>query len=172
MKLLLLMAITVDGKIARHAHEFPGWTSKADKRMFKSITEAAGVVIMGSRTYETIGSPLPNRLNVVLTRRPEAYRSQSNLIFFGDGPGALMQWLTREGYKKAVLAGGAIINSLFLREHLIDEMMLTVVPRIFGQGLSLFSEAADIKLSLIDTQPLDQDHQLLHYRICYEEPDK
>lgn len=167
MKLLLLMAITADGKIARHRSEFPGWTSKADKRMFRSITEAAGVVIMGSRTYETIGSPLPNRLNVVLTRRPDAYQPASNLLFRADAPGILTQWLASKGYETAVLAGGATINSLFLREHLIDEMMLTVVPRVFGQGLSLFSEPADIKLSLITAQEMDQDLQLLHYRFLY-----
>jgi dihydrofolate reductase len=168
MKLLLLMAITADGKIARHHSEFPGWTSSADKRMFKSISEAAGVVIMGSRTYETIGNPLPNRLNVVMTRRPNAYRSTSNLMFCADAPAVLIEWLTSKGYETAVLAGGATINSLFLKAARIDEMMLTVVPRIFGQGLSLFSEPADIKLSLIAAQEIDQDLRLLHYRFVYE----
>jgi dihydrofolate reductase len=168
MKLLLLMAITADGKIARHQREFPDWTSKADKRMFKTISEAAGVVIMGSRTYEAMGSPLPNRLNVVMTRRPDAYQPASNLMFFTDAPGALIQWLTSQGYETAVLAGGATINSLFLKEHLIDEMMLTIVPRVFGQGLSLFSEPTDCSLSLIAARDLDQGLQLLHYRFTYD----
>lgn len=168
MKLLLLMAMTADGKIARHRREFPDWTSKADKRMFKTVSEEAGVVIMGSRTYEAIGSALPNRLNVVMTRRPDAYQPASNVLFYTDTPRALTRWLTSKGYETAVLAGGATINSLFLREQLIDEMMLTVVPRIFGQGLSLFSEPADANLSLIAARELDQGLQLLHYRFLYD----
>lgn len=48
-----------DGKIP--------WHSKEDLEKFKAIT-SGGVVVMGRRTYESIGNPLPNRLNVVITQ--------------------------------------------------------------------------------------------------------
>lgn len=169
MKLLLLMAVTADGKIARHSAHFPNWTGKADKRMFKKTTEAAGVVIMGSRTYEAIGKPLPNRLNVVLTRRPQKYQSEAGLVFSSDPPRILLSWLASKGYETAVLAGGATINSLFLNQQLIDEMVLTVVPRIFGQGMSLFAETADARLALIEAKVLEADIQVLHYRLLYDQ---
>lgn len=167
MKLILLMALTADGKIARNEAHFPNWTGKADKAMFKRTTQRAGVIIMGSKTFATIGKPLPNRLNVVLTRRPEQYQSQTNLVFTSDNPRKIMEWLASQGYDTAVLAGGATINSLFLKEKLIDELIITVTPVLFGQGLSLFTEPANVKLALLDSKQLDSDAILLHYRIHY-----
>lgn len=43
------------------------WTSSADLKMFKDITKDQ-IVVMGRKTFESIGRPLPNRLNVVITR--------------------------------------------------------------------------------------------------------
>lgn len=42
---------------------------KEDKEMFKELTKG-GIIIMGRRTYEDIGEPLPNRINVVVTESP------------------------------------------------------------------------------------------------------
>ena len=103
MKLILLMAVTADGKIARHETHFPNWTCKADKALFKKLTQQAGVIVMGSKTYATIGKPLPNRLNVVLTRHPEKFQSQSNLVFTSDTPREIMQQLSSKGYHTVVL---------------------------------------------------------------------
>lgn len=60
-KVILLMAITLDGKIAKHTNQLAAWTSRADKKIFVSETKKAGVIIMGRTTYDTIGRPLPGR---------------------------------------------------------------------------------------------------------------
>ena len=57
MKVILLMAMTVDGLISRTNDDFPDWTGPEDKRMFKAVSQEAGVVIMGSRTFDTISVP-------------------------------------------------------------------------------------------------------------------
>ena len=77
MKVILIMAQTADGKIARASDELVDWTSKEDKRFFIDKTKEAGVMVMGSNTYRTIWRPLPGRLNVVLTSHPEAEKSES-----------------------------------------------------------------------------------------------
>lgn len=172
MKLTTMMAITADGIIGRDRDHFPNWTCGADKRMFKKVTQDAGVVIMGSRTFDTIGKPLPGRLNVVLTRRPERYRQLENLWICSDPVDKLMADLSRQGYELAILAGGAIVNTLFLRAGLIDELLLTVAPKLFGQGLTLLSEAVDIDLELLDIQRLDGDSLVIRYRLKYPSPEK
>ena len=68
MKVILIMAMTVDGKIGKSHDHFPDWTGTEDKRLFAKISRQAGVVIMGSKTFDTIGKPLPQRKNVILTR--------------------------------------------------------------------------------------------------------
>jgi dihydrofolate reductase len=148
MKVTLLMALTVDGKIAKHANHFPDWTEKADKKMFKDITLKAGVIIMGSKTYDTIGKPLPGRKNIVLTRNPHGKPKADNLVFTSDPPKKILADLEATGAHHAVLIGGATINSLFAKEGLIDELILTYCPLVFGAGISLFSSSVSLDLKL------------------------
>lgn len=46
------------------------WHISEDLRMFKRVT-SGHPVIMGRRTFESLGRPLPNRTNVVITRNPD-----------------------------------------------------------------------------------------------------
>ena len=90
MKVMLVMALTVDGIIARDPNHFPDWTSREDKRMFKQVTQKAGVLVMGRKTYDTIGKPLPGRKNIVLTRNKQRQSAHQNLTFTDKEPGALL----------------------------------------------------------------------------------
>lgn len=164
MKLILLMAMTVDGKIARSRDHFPDWTGKADKIMFKRMTTEAGVVIMGSRTFKTIGKPLPGRLNVVMTRSPQRWLPSENLVFCADPPEKLLADLAERGYSQAILAGGATINTLFEQKGLISEMVVTVIPKLFGQGLSMFSEEMNANLALIESREIEPGVLVLRYK--------
>jgi dihydrofolate reductase len=169
VKLILIMAMTADGIIGRTHHHFPDWTCSEDKQMFKRVSQEAGVVVMGSRTFDTIGNALPGRLNVVMTRRPEQYESAENLVFWSGPARALLNDLQSKGFERAVLAGGATINSLFVRDALIDELYLTVAPKLFGQGLSLFAESLDLDLELKQISTFQDQTVLLTYRINYRD---
>jgi dihydrofolate reductase len=171
MKVILLMAMTVDGMIARDSEHFPNWTSKEDKMMFKEVTRAAGVLIMGSKTFDAIGKPLPGRMNVVLTRKKERISQQKNLVFTDRKPRALLKDLEKEGFAEVILAGGSSINTLFARENLIDEIQVTYTPKIFGQGLSLFADRLSLDLKLIDLIKLGQDEIIARYRVIKKAPE-
>ena len=54
MKVSLLMAQTLDGKIAKDANHFPDWTESADKKFFRARTKESGVMIFGRTTFETL----------------------------------------------------------------------------------------------------------------------
>jgi dihydrofolate reductase len=165
MKVILLMALTVDGKIGKSHDHFPNWTGKADKQMFKRISLGAGAVIMGSKTFDTIGKPLPGRKNIVLTRNPERRSRWDNLIFSAKQPKEILNELESEGYQEVVLAGGSQINWLFAKEGLIDEIIVTYVPKIFGSGISLFAESVSLELELSELKALAGDTIYAHYRV-------
>ena len=165
MKVTLMMALTLDGKIGRSADHFPDWTGKEDKQLFVDITRRAGVIIMGSRTFFTIGKPLPGRKNIVLTRDSSRSSDDPDLVFTSDSPKDVLADLEKEGYQEAILAGGALINSLFAKDNLIDEVVVTISPLIFGQGLSLFREEVAMELELLDMEKLGQDLVFLRYRV-------
>jgi len=54
------------------------WHLPADLRHFRRLT-TGHPVIMGRRNYESIGKPLPNRTNIVVTRNPD-YRAAGCLV--------------------------------------------------------------------------------------------
>jgi dihydrofolate reductase len=164
IKVTLLMALTVDGKIARDAEHYTDWTEKEDKRFFKTLSQKAGVVIMGSKTFDTIGKPLPNRKNIVLTRR-ERLSDRSDLLFTAGPLDALLRDLRDQGFHEAIVAGGAVINTLFAQQNLVDDIIITVSPRIFGAGLSLFSEPILLDLDLKGIQRLGLNSVVLHYQV-------
>lgn len=139
MKVILLAATTVDGKIARDEHHFVDWSSPEDKKLFVSTTKRAGVVILGHNTYQTLPSPLPGRLHVVLTNNLAGKQGIPGQVeFTNQQPQAIIEALQGRGYTEAVLMGGAEINALFLKSGLVDEIWLTIEPIIFGVGIDLF----------------------------------
>ena len=165
MKTILVMATTLDGKIGRDPDHPVDWTGKEDKKTFVRLTKDAGVVIMGRKTFDTMGRSLPDRKNIVMTRGKIKTASDGNVVFTSQPPGDILESLALQGHDTVALIGGAQVNSLFLREKLIDEICLTIVPKIFGTGLSLFNDEADLDLELDSIQQLDQGSLLLHYSV-------
>lgn len=165
MKVILLMAITLDGKTGKDSEHFVDWTEREDKKFFVQITKRAGVIIMGSRTFDTIGKPLPGRKNIILTRNRQRKSQWDNLVFTDQTPGELLKSLEKEGFSEAILAGGPIINTLFAREKLIDEVIVTVSPLIFGYGTSLFSEEIAMELELKDVHRRGKDLVAITYEV-------
>ncbi len=161
---ILLMAQTLDGKIAKHADHFPDWTGRADKQLFVRETCRAGAIIMGSKTYDTIGKPLPGRRNVVMTRDPKRVSQSENLIYTSQSPQAILESLEQDGYQRVILAGGARINTLFAKANLIDEILVTITPMLFGSGIAMFEEDISGDLSLLRVTQLDSERVCLHYR--------
>ncbi len=58
-----------------------------------------------------------------------------------------------------------MINTVFAKKNLIDEVYLTLVPKMFGKGLSLFNAPLDIKLELLEMEKIEEDHFLFRYAV-------
>lgn len=77
MHTFIIAAITIDGFIAsREDQVSTDWTSKADKQFFRDRTKEAGVMVMGRKTFETIGRALPGRETIVMSRQKAVDRFQ------------------------------------------------------------------------------------------------
>lgn len=169
MKLILMMAMTADGIIAKNSKHLTDWTSPADKKAFFSETKKHGVIIIGSSTFDTIKRPLPKRLNIVLTLHPEKYSSQEIpglLEFMNNRPNEILSYLENKGYRSAVLGGGPTTNAGFLKAGIVDEILITIEPKIFGNGMT-FAQGDDfnLKLELLGTKLLDKNSLQLHYKV-------
>ncbi len=160
MKVKLLMTCTVDGKIAKDVDHFANWSGSEDKKYFKKITKESGVIIMGNNTFKLFKKPLPHRLNIVYTRQ-KLSSNDKNVLFTKDHPELLINKLEDLGYNDICIIGGSEVNTLFI--DYIDEMHLTVSPKIFGSGLSLFSHDLDLSLELTHLDIFKDDSVLLIY---------
>ncbi|HEV7127008.1 MAG TPA: dihydrofolate reductase family protein [Ktedonobacterales bacterium] len=165
---LLLAALTVDGRIARHTHELSDWTSREDKRLFVRTSKEAGVVVMGHATYATLPAPLPGRLLVVLTRQPDQ-PALAGVEFSAEPPARVLERLGTRGYSTVVLGGGARTYHAFLAAGLVDELWLTIEPLAFGAGIALFGdEPLAAHFTLLDCQRLGEQAVHLRYRVDRE----
>lgn len=166
MKVSLLMAQTLDGRIAKDANHFPDWTESADKKFFRARTKEAGIMIFGKTTFETLPGILPGRLSVVMSRNAEEWEErEENLIFTSLCPKEILKKLEKRGFKSPIVAGGTTINSLFARENLIDEVIVTISPLVFGKGLGVFNETVEMDLQLEKVEKIGENTLATWYSV-------
>jgi len=171
MNVILIAAISADGKIAqREGQTSLDWTSKEDTQFFVSKTKEVGVLIMGRKTFETIGKPLKGRRIIVMTRGESGKGlgislETGTVEFTAESPREILFGLAQEGCHGVVIAGGSSIYSAFLKEGLVNDVYLTVEPVLFGDGVSFVSGIVPIKMNLVEVIPLTQQTIVLHYYI-------
>ncbi len=160
--------MTADGKIAKTSDHFPDWTSKEDKKYFFETTKKHGAVLMGEKTFKTFSKPLPERLNVVFTLEKNPPEMKGVKWVSGEVENVLEE-LERGGYKSAILGGGSYLNTQFLKKKLIDEIWLTIEPKIFGDGLGIFGGDFDQDLRLISVEKINENSVVIKYKVIYSE---
>ena len=160
----IIAAVSADGFIARReGQRSMDWTTKEDKKFFVERTKQARVVVMGSKTFETIGKALPGRTIVVYSRQARNYPEGVEVT--DTDPQTLLADLEKRGFKEAAICGGTSIYTQFLKSGCVKKMYITVEPIIFGTGVPLFNESLELPLSLASTKQLAPDVVLLEYNI-------
>ena len=77
-----------------------------------------------------------------------------------------MNLLSKKNWKRIYIDGGQLIQS-FLRENLIEDMIITKIPVLIGQGRSLFGNVKeDISLEHLKTISFPSGLVQSHYRLC------
>lgn len=77
MKISIIVAMASNRVIGLN-NQMP-WHLSADLKKFKKITMGSPI-LMGRKTYESIGRPLPGRSNIIISRNP-AYQQEGCLVF-------------------------------------------------------------------------------------------
>lgn len=161
MKTFIIAAITADGFIARADNELVSWTSKADKAFFRDTTKRAGTMIMGSRTFETIGKALPGRRTIVMSRTKKFNGVETT----NESPKELVARLQKEGVHELAICGGSAIYTSFMKEGLVDTVYLTVEGMFFGSGVHLFKEKIEAKMELRTVTNIGEGSVVLEYSV-------
>lgn len=120
------------------------WRLPADLKYFKETT-MGNPIVMGRKTFESIGKPLPGRKNIILTR-DESYRAADCLVFYGKEP--LLQWIEQQN-TEVFITGGAEIFQLFLAE--VNRLYVTKIFHTF-EGDAYFPKLDWSKWQLASSQ--------------------
>ncbi len=98
------------------------WKIPDDLKRFRALT-SNHPIIMGRKTYESIGRPLPNRLNIVVTRNPD-YQAQGILVC-GSLEAALEKAKKAAGAEEIFIIGGGELYKEAL--PVTDRLYLTLI---------------------------------------------
>jgi dihydrofolate reductase len=130
MKISLIVAMAVNRVIGLD-NKMP-WHLSADLKKFKKIT-LGSAVLMGRKTYESIGKPLPGRTNIIISRNLK-YRQDGYLVF-NDLKTAIDQTCTSA--EEIFVIGGSDLYEAIL--PMADAIYLTLINKVF-EGDTFFPE--------------------------------
>jgi dihydrofolate reductase len=168
MKVILYMAISVDGYIAKR-DDNTDWVCNMDWRVFSRMLRDAGCIVMGRRTYEVSGEDFPYDcdLNIVMTSDSSLHGKLSKKVIFTDkNPRGIVDLAKGRGFDSLLVIGGGKTNAAFLEEGLIDEIFLSLHPKVLGDGIKLFDGGdIDVDLERLGVKQLEEGLVQLHYRV-------
>lgn len=127
------------------------WHYSADMKFFRETTTGHAVV-MGRKTWLTIGKPLKNRLNIVLSRDSNIEPQESLLVLSDvDSVISFSESLTTDLF----VIGGAQIYEAFLPH--IEQWIITQVPLTVSGADAFMPDGYLDGFKEADSKPLDDD---------------
>jgi len=157
----VFIAASVDGYIARSDGDID-WLSRyaasGENTGYDAFMDTVDGLVMGRATFEKVlwfdSWPFTKPV-VVLSQTLSQADLRADLggkvRISSLAPQPLMQALASEGWRRAYVDGGRVIQ-LFLQERLISDIVLTRIPVLLGDGISLFGRLpADLPLRHVET---------------------
>jgi dihydrofolate reductase len=171
-KLILYIASSLDGYIAGPGDDLSFLNPmhvEGEDYGYGEFIEGIDTVIVGRRTYDWVinqGVEFPHKDKAcyIITRQEKP--AEGNLNFYNGDLRALVTRLKSENGKNIFCDGGAQVVNYLLKEKLFDELIISVVPVLLGDGVRLFQEnrpAQNLELNKVKNYPSGMVQ--LHYKI-------
>ncbi len=169
MKTTLFMAMSLNGIVARENND-EDFISDDSWETFVKLTRKTGCLIWGRKTFEVVKTWDKNYLDQIKEVRKVIVSNQKFELDTGcelaNSPQGALEILEKMGYKEVILCGGAINNSSFAKDNLIDEIIFNIEPVLIGKGLPIFSpQDFDLKLEFMETKKLTDNIVQLRYKV-------
>ena len=170
----VFIAASLDGFIARPDGGLD-WLSVVERAGqdygYRAFVDGVDALVMGRKTYDTVLAfdawPYEGKRCVVLTHTPPATRRHDE-EFASGAPAALLQRLALEGVRQVYVDGGDVIRQ-FIAAGVVDELTLSVIPVLLGDGIRLFGGGGagqgDVALRLVEARPFESGLVQLKYQL-------
>ena len=141
--ILSLIACMAKNRVIGRGSEIP-WNVPGEQLIFRRIT-SGHTVILGRKTYESIGRPLPKRTNIVVTRQQNF--SAPGCTVVSDVPSALAA--VPEGDDEAFIVGGGQLYADTIDR--VDRVYLSVLSESI-EGDILFPKMREDDFTAVSTE--------------------
>ena len=128
---------------------------------FADFLNSVDLLIMGRKTFDQVISfgedmwPYGDRQVWVWRRHPSLVNipkiRASNVVALSEEPRELLRMAQQKGFRHVYVDGGTTMQQ-FLEKDCIDELILTRVPLLLGEGIPLFSETPRLSLEHVSTK--------------------
>ena len=145
MRTTVYVGTSLDGFIARKDGDIDWLVKYQNKEVHESYNEFINridAMVIGRGTFEKVLSfpewPYEKKVFVLSTslkQIPGTLNEKATLVAMK--PATLLSYLSDKGFSNIYIDGGKVIQS-FLKEDLIDELIITRVPELIGTGIPLF----------------------------------
>ena len=172
-KLSLFIATSLDGYIAQPNDDLSFLKlveKEGEDYGYAAFTASIDTIIIGRKTYDYVVREIGashydngDRDVYVITRtkRPATGRVK----FHTGNPADLVQKLKREKGKNIYCDGGAELIDGLLKNDLVDEIIVSIVPILLGAGTRLFKDGRTVQLlELVNSKSFDTGLIQMHYR--------
>lgn len=134
--------------------------------------DSVDALVMGSGSLRTVlgFGEWPYQKPVIvlsssMTKQDLPENLHDKIEFSTESPESLWSTLGALGYMRIYVDGGAIIRS-FLKAGLVQDIKITMVPILLGDGIRIFGETEhDVDLELISAKPFPSGLVTLHYDV-------
>ncbi|MCH5596760.1 dihydrofolate reductase family protein [Niabella ginsengisoli] len=172
-KMSLFIATSLDGYIAKPNDDLSFLKlveKEGEDYGYTKFTNTIDSVIIGRRTYDYVLKEIgPSHYDngqrdvyvITRTERPQVGRT----IFYTGNITELVKRLKSEKGKNIYCDGGAEVINELLKHDLIDELIISVIPVLLGNGTRLFKDGRPEQvLELIQVKTFDTGLTQLHYK--------
>lgn len=129
------------------------WNLPADMKHFRETT-SGHTVIMGQKTFESIGRPLPNRRNIILTKDENFNNENIEIVYSVDELLDLLK-VSEDKDNECFVIGGGQIYKLFIDKA--DKIYITHVDKDFPNADTFFPEIDMDKWIISESVKLNAD---------------
>jgi len=165
---LLYMAQSLNAKIARENYQ-EDFLSSLNWEEFLDFAEEIWCIV-GRKTYEEVMDwddytfADVEAQCIVVSNNTELNIEETFTL--ANSPKDALEKAAEAGYEEVLLTGGAGLNSSFLKEKLVDEIIINVEPFILGKGIPVFSgENFEYRLEFKEVRKLKEGIVQLRYNI-------
>jgi dihydrofolate reductase len=170
-KVILYIATSLDGYIAKPNDDL-GFLSIVEQDGqdygYADFVKTVDTVIVGRKTYDKVISmgfdfPHADKDAYIMTRTPRP--NIGSIKFYSESLKSLVDRLKSESGKNIFCDGGAEIVNELLKDNLIDEFIISVIPVLVGNGTKLFKDGRpEQKLELVSVKSFDKGLIQMHYK--------